>query len=139
MQFCQIEKNLKIYAYVILDNHFHMICQALELSRILQSLKRHTSKCILEKLKKDQKEWLLQLLAFYKKKHKKDSQHQLWQEGFHPQQIISEGMFKQKVEYIHQNPVKRGYVENPEDWYFSSASEFLVNRRGPIQLDPVTL
>ncbi|MCJ7680795.1 MAG: hypothetical protein MUP70_08730 [Candidatus Aminicenantes bacterium] len=134
-----MEKKLKIYAYVILDNHFHMICQSQELSRTLQSLKRHTSKCILEQLKQDQKNWILQLLAFYKKKHKKDSQHQLWQEGFHPQQIISEVMFKQKVEYIHQNPVKRGYVEAPEDWCFSSAGEFLLDRRGPKQLDPVTL
>ena len=137
MQFCQTEKELKIYAYVILDNHFHMVCQASEISRTMQSLKRHTSKHILEQLKHDPKEWILQLLEFYKKKHKKDSQHQLWQEGFHPQQIISDKMFKQKVDYIHQNPVKRGYVEAPEHWYYSSAGTFLMDRRGPIQIDSI--
>ncbi len=97
MQFCQTQKNLKIYAYVIL------------------------------------------LLEFYKKKHKRDSQYQLWQEGFHPQQIMSDDMFRQKVKYIHYNPVKRGYVESPEYWYYSSAGDFLLNRSGIIQLDPVPL
>ncbi|MFH1941422.1 MAG: transposase, partial [bacterium] len=121
MQFCQTQKNLSIYAYVILENHFHLICQAINLSNILQSLKRHTTKFIVEQLKHDQKDWTLNLLEFYKKRHKRESHHQLWQEGFHPQQMISDDMFRQKVEYIHYNPVKRGYVELPEHWYYSSA------------------
>ena len=139
MQFCQTQKNLSIYAYVILENHFHLICQAINLSNILQSLKRHTTKFIVEQLKHDQKDWTLNLLEFYKKRHKRESHHQLWQEGFHPQQIISDDMFRQKVEYIHYNPVKRGYVELPEHWYYSSAGDFILNRSGAIQLDPAPL
>ena len=102
---------------------------SIELSRILQSLKRHTTKLIVEQLKHDQKDWILNLLVFYKKRHKRKSHHQLWQEGFHPQQIISDDMFRQKVAYIHYNPVKRGYVESSEHWYYSSAGDFLLTVR----------
>ena len=119
MKYCQSEKALKIYAYVILDNHFHMICQSSDLSRTMQSLKRQTSRSILKKLEHDQKDWILNLLKFYKKRHKHNSQHQLWQEGYHPKQITSDDIFRQKVEYIHHNPVKRGYVELPENWRYS--------------------
>lgn len=88
-----------------------MICQAPDLSKVMQSLKRHTSKSILDQLKHEQKNEILNRLEFYKKKHKRDSRHQLWQEGFHPQLMSSDDMFRQKVEYIHENPVRKGIVE----------------------------
>jgi len=82
--YCQEYKNLEIYAYVILDNHFHMICQGLELSSTIQSLKRHTAKLVVTQLKEDNKTWILNLLSFYKKKHKLQSKHQIWQESMYP-------------------------------------------------------
>ena len=135
MRYCQKEKNLKIYAYVILENHFHMICQSTDLSKTMQSLKRHTSSSILRQLEYDQKDWILNLMKFYKKQHKRDSQHQLWQEGFHPKQIVSDDMFRQKVEYIHYNPVKRGYVELSEHWLYSSAGIIISGKTGPIAIE----
>ena len=135
MEYCQENKNLTIYAYVILDNHFHMICHAPELSLTIQSMKRHTAKCIIEQLETDNKTWLLNLLSFYKKKHKKESTHQLWQEGFYPKQIISDESLLQKVEYIHYNPVKRGYVSLPEHWNYSSARNIIINEGGFLNLE----
>jgi putative transposase len=126
---------LKIFAFVILDNHFHMICQGSELSKTMQSLKRHTSSSILRQLKSDQKYWILELLKFYKKRHKRDSHHQLWQEGFHPQQIFTDDVFRQKVEYVHHNPVERGYVLFAEHWYYSSAGKIISGKPGPISID----
>ena len=81
----------------------------------------------------------INLLKFYKKRHKRDSQYQLWQEGFHPKQITSDEMFRQKVEYIHYNPVKRGYVELPEYWRYSSAGDILSGEAGPISIEPVPI
>ena len=63
-------------------------------------------------------------LAFYKIKHKVDSQYQFWQEGTHPKQILNEEMMRQKLDYIHYNPVKRGYVDLPEHWRYSSARNY---------------
>jgi hypothetical protein len=39
--------------------------------------------------------------------------------------IISREMMVQKIEYIHANPVKRGYVDTPEHWRYSSARNYL--------------
>ena len=124
MAFCQIHKDLKIFAYVIMDNHFHMICQSKELGKTIQSMKRHTAKQIISQLKKDDKKWLLNLMHYNKQSHKVESDHQVWQEGFHPKQILNDDIFRQKVEYIHYNPVRRGFVAEPEHWLYSSASDF---------------
>jgi len=67
---------------------------------------------------------ILDQLAFYKKSHKGDRTYQFWQEGVHPELIQNETMMKQKVEYIHFNPVKRGYVEKAEHWRYSSAGNY---------------
>ena len=89
---------------------------------------------IIAQLQNDNRKWIINLLSYYKKRHKRESSHQLWQEGFHPQQILSEEMLVQKIEYIHYNPVKRGYVLKPEDWAYSSARDFYLNEEGYIKL-----
>lgn len=67
---------------------------------------------------------LLDQLHFFKDRHKTDRDFQLWQEGSHPQQITSDEMMRQKIEYIHCNPVKRGYVDDPVHWRYSSARNY---------------
>ena len=70
LKFCQDEKGLKIFYYVIMDNHFHMIISGDNLSGIISSLKRHTAREIIKKLKKDNKGWLLDCFLKYKKTYK---------------------------------------------------------------------
>ena len=67
---------------------------------------------------------LLQELRFYKLRHKINQTYQLWQEGTHPQQIQNDAMMWQKVEYIHNNPIRRGYVDDPVHWRYSSARNY---------------
>jgi len=66
----------------------------------------------------------LEQLAFYKKAHKGDRVYQFWQEGVHPELVQGEYMMRQKIEYIHQNPVKRGYVDEAVHWRYSSARDY---------------
>jgi hypothetical protein len=67
---------------------------------------------------------LLEQLAYYKLRHKVDQNYQLWQESSHPEEIMSDEMMWQKIEYIHNNPVKRGYVDDPLHWRYSSARNY---------------
>ena len=113
MKHCQKNKNLKIYAYVILDNHFHMIVASEKLTRTIQSLKRYSAQELIKTFESGDIKWLLNQLAFYKKRHKIYSAHQIWQEGFHPELIMNDKMLIHKINYIHQNPVKKGYVDKP--------------------------
>jgi len=69
-----------------------------------------------------------------KASYKKNQEYQFWQEGFHPKQIVGDDMLIQKIEYIHNNPVKRGYVEKPRHWRYSTARNY-AGMDGLIEVD----
>ena len=54
---------------------------------------------------------ILDQLRFYKKAHKADREYQLWQEGIKPKLIQSDTMMIKLINYIHNNPIKRGYID----------------------------
>ena len=128
-------KYFRLYAYVIVENHFHMIVSSPHLSETVASLRKYTARKIIRQLEKDQKFWLLNQLAFYKKRHKKRSRYQIWQEGIHPEFIQTGRMLCQKLDYIHYNPVLRGYVDLPEHWRYSSARNYLYDDHSIIEVD----
>ena len=66
----------------------------------------------------------LERLAFYKKAHKKHTRYQLWQEGIQAKMIVSEKMMLDRINYIHNNPIKRGYVDDAVHWRYSSARDY---------------
>ncbi len=103
-------EGLKVYTYVILENH---------------RFKSFTSRQIIAYLIENNVTQILDQLAFYKKAHKDDRAYQFWQEGYHSEWIQNDEMMRQKVDYIHFNPVKRGYVDQPEHWRYSSARNYM--------------
>jgi len=125
LAYCRAHKGLEIYGWVILDNHFHAVAAAPDLTRTIADFKKFTARSILAQLEKDGCAWLLNQFAYFRLAHKSASDHQVWQEGFHPQVITSDSMMLQKLEYLHNNPVKRGLVGLPEHWKYSSAHEGL--------------
>ena len=90
----------------------------------MSSFKSYTARQIIEYYKQKKSQYVLQQLSFHKKLYKQDRTYQLWQEGSHPQEIQGIEMMRQKVEYIHNNPVKRGWVDLPTDWRYSSARNY---------------
>ncbi len=90
----------------------------------MHSFKSYTARQIIDCLQAQHVEQLLTRLRFYKRAHKTDREYQFWQEGVHAELIFSEAMMREKLEYIHANPVKRGYVNLPEHWRYSSAANY---------------
>ena len=125
LKYLQKEDNLKIYAYVILENHIHLVASSNDIAKSMQKFKSYTAKELLKLLKTKNITTLLEQFAFYKKRHKKHTEYQIWQEGIQPKLIQTEKMMLQKIEYIHQNPVKRGFVDEAEHWRYSSARDYL--------------
>jgi REP element-mobilizing transposase RayT len=123
----------QLYAYVILENHLHLIASAPELPTVVQRFKSFTARAIVDLLEQRNARVLLRQLRANKLGHKKESEYQVWQEGSHPQQIRDREMMGQKVEYIHNNPLERGYVDKPEDWRYSSARNY-TGRQGLIEV-----
>lgn len=117
-------EGLRIHAYVILENHLHVIAQSGQLDKDIARFKSFTSRQLLAYLQEKNIKNILEQLTFYKKAHKGDRVYQFWQEGVHPELIQGEDMMRQKIEYIHQNPVKRGYVDEAVHWRYSSARDY---------------
>ena len=117
-------EGMKVHAYVILENHLHLVLQSEQLGKDLARLKAYTAKALIAYLSTHQVKTILDQLAFYKKAHKDDRAYQFWQEGVHPEIILHEEMMRQKIDYIHQNPVKRGYVDQASHWRYSSARDY---------------
>ena len=135
-RFLQREAGFKLYGYFILENHLHLIAASEDLSRDMQRFKSYTAKEIIAFLEQRQSAKILEMLALFKRSHKTESTYQVWEEGNHPQIIETESVMRQKMEYIHQNPVKRGYVDQPEHWRYSSARNY-VGLEGLIEVTRV--
>jgi REP element-mobilizing transposase RayT len=122
--FLQQQKRLNLFGYVILENRLHSIASAHDLSKELKAFKSFTARRVLDLLEALGVRVLLDQLAYHKARHKVESRYQLWQEGSHPELIQDEEMMLQKLEYIHNNPVKRGYVDEATHWRYSSARNY---------------
>ena len=123
-RFLHRKRNIDILAFVILENHLHWIAVGPQLSKRVGEFKSFTATSIIRRMKARGQETLLQALQFHKLRHKVDQNHQLWQEGSHPQIIESSETMWQKIEYIHNNPLRRGYVDDPVHWRYSSARSY---------------
>jgi putative transposase len=124
LRYLQETKRARLFAYVVMDNHLHCIVQSDNLSNVIKSYKSYTARAIIDLLEERHNIGLLTKLKKNKLHHKTLSDYQLWQEGSHPEELSTEEMMHQKIEYIHNNPVRRGYVDDAHDWRYSSARNY---------------
>lgn len=134
IKYCQKAKGLKVYAWVIMTNHIHLIIQSDKgnLSGIIRDFKKFTATRIFEAIDANPKEsrerWLLWLL-------RKDERIWFWEEGYHGEGITTREFYDSKVNYIHLNPVRAGLVEKEEEYVYSSCGDFYGTRKGLLGLE----
>ena len=124
LRYLQEEKKAKLYAYVIMKSHVHCVVQSDELKKVIQSFKSYTARAIIDYFTERQNADILRKLKQNKLSYKTKSEYQVWQEGSHPKEITTDTMMYQKIEYIHNNPVRKGYVEEASFWHYSSAQNY---------------
>jgi putative transposase len=128
--YCIKNKGLRIHAWCIMTNHVHMIISSEkeELSHIMRDMKSYTStslrKHITENPKESRKKWMLRLMKRAGNKNSNNKDFQFWQQHNHPLLLDSNFLLEQKLDYIHNNPVKAGFVDEPEDYVYSSARDY---------------
>jgi REP element-mobilizing transposase RayT len=118
------QKGFKLYGYVVLENHLHLVASAPDLTNAMKSFKMFTARQIIDLLERSGPGVLLHQLKILKLAHKTESEYQVWEEGSKPKEISGDNMMDQKLDYMHQNPVKRGYVDEPVHWRYSSARNY---------------
>ncbi len=140
LNYCIENKGLEIYAWVLMPNHLHLVCRAKEgfqLSEILRDFKKFTSKQIVEEIKtsnESRAEWLLDKFAYEAKKTGRAENYKVWQDANHAIEIGGFINIEEKINYIHQNPVKAGWVYKAEDYMYSSAIDYCGNSIGLVKV-----
>lgn len=112
---CQKHKNLTLYAFVFMLNHLHFIGSADDLGSVIRDMKTYLSKAF--------KKNILETEPNVLKIFENNGKYQFWIDTNYPKLIESTDFFEQKMDYIHENPVKKEYVHEPEDWRWSSVSK----------------
>jgi len=124
---CQKNKDFKIFGYVFMLNHLHLIAQAERLSDVIGDFKKYTAKKILNNIGNSN-------YCLYKKFEINNSM-EFWQKTNMPEILFSEAFFNQKLNYIHNNPVRKQYVCLPDHWAWSSAGYYYRGVQGGILVD----
>ena len=132
LKYCIETKGLNLYAYVIMSNLLHIIASAKEesigLSGIIRDFKKFTSKemitWMLATKKESRRHWMLDIFKSYGLKTYRNEVFQIWNHDSHPYLLISPQHIKQKLDYIHNNPVKAGLVRKAEDYIYSSSGNY---------------
>jgi len=131
----QTNKKLNIYAYVIMTNHIHMVANVTDgsLGNVLGSFKTYTSKRLFEIIAGNEQEsrrkWMINAFERAGKYNPANINHQFWQNGNYPVLLYSPTVIDQKFDYIHENPVKAGFVGSAHEFWYSSA-----NPESPIKI-----
>ena len=139
LSFCHRAKQLRVNAYVIMPTHLHMIVfdagwDSERLARTLADLRKftgrrlsdhcaqHAPRCFTETLR-------AQALA--------DRERRFWQPSRHAEAIRGEHFWRQKLDYLHDNPCRKGLVLSPERWRYSSAAWHMLGDSQPVDV-PLT-
>ena len=138
MKFCCANKGLHLHGYVIMPNHAHYIITAEppeHLSDIMRDFNRFTSQRITSLLEEMRRTDILALFRSAAIKEGRGNHYKLWQEGFHPIAIDTGKFFEEKLNYLHENPVRKGFAEHPEYWRYSSARNYLLDDHSIIKVE----
>ena len=130
VRYCQENKGLIVYAWIIMPSHIHLIIgtKDLPMQDILRDLKSHTSRKLKEAIKthptESRKEWLIWMFERAGKINGNNKSWQLWQQHNKPIELWDNYMIENKLNYLHNNPVEAEVVSKPEDYVWSSAIDY---------------
>lgn len=121
---------MEVYAYCFMPSHVHFIFSSSneDPSGVLRDFKRHTSKQLVKAIENNPQEsrgeCLLWMFERATKKKRNILERQFWQHHNKPIELWSTEVIKQKIDYIHNNPVEAGFVIEPTPWKYSSVRNF---------------
>lgn len=137
--FCITNKHLRVNAYVIMPTHLHAIIFDSEfdperLKHALDDMRKFTGRRLLDHAARHLPKSFTER---FEENAGKDRERRFWQPSQHPVGIFSNNFWRQKRDYLHHNPCRKGLVLCPEDWRFSSARFWLTGQKSDVQLSDV--
>ena len=132
LRYCQQRKGLRLHAWCLMPSHLHLIAAAeapASLGEIIRDLKKHTNRELIHRIQTEpesRRDWLLYRFSHAAERTRRTTDYKVWQDGYHPIELFSEPIIRQKLDYLHQNPVKDGTVTAPEHYCYSSAANYVT-------------
>jgi len=120
LSFLQRYERMQIYAYVIMENHLHLMATSETLNREIEDFKSFTTHSVVSYLEGRDAQHILQQLERYRT----NGTIPFWQQNVRSEHVRSLEVMRQSVDHIHYNPVRRGYVDYPCHWRYSSARNY---------------
>jgi putative transposase len=132
------ELDFAVWAYVFMPEHVHLIVYPrrveYDIAAIRAAIKEPAARRALNYFWMESSAWLPQLER--KRGHRTESL--FWQSGGgYDRNIESAKVLLAAIEYIHLNPVRRGYVEHATAWKWSSATFLADQGTSPVHVDPI--
>ena len=130
LRYCQQNKGLMIHGWCLMSNHLHILASARDgfrLSDIIRDFKKFTSKQIVNDIQTEiesRREWMLYRFKYAGKYKTNVLEYKFWQDGNHAEECYSHNFAIEKLNYIHQNPVRSMIVDEAENYIFSSARDY---------------
>jgi putative transposase len=141
LNYCHEHKGLCINAYVIMPTHVHAIFfeknfDPARLERILADLRKFTGRFLSDFCASHMPRCFSETL---RAAATIDRERRFWQPSRHPEAVQTEGFWKQKLDYLHENPCRKGLVTRADAWRFSSAAYYLSEGRcaGDVKMSPI--
>ena len=141
LKYCQENKGLVLHAWVLMTNHVHLIISSNEnkLENIVRDLKKYTSKQIIKAVQVNNREsrklWMLNIFSFTGKNNNNNKEFQFWQQDYHPIELNTVEIMKQRLNYLHENPVRSGLVWEPWHYKYSSTLDYYTNEHGLVNVE----
>jgi putative transposase len=131
--------NLAVWAYVIMPEHVHIIVsprdEVYQVKLIRTALKVPVQRKGLRYLRQHAPTFLQRLRD---EQPNGEVHYRFWQRGGgYDRNVTEPTTLMQMIEYIHNNPVRRGLDEKPTDWIWSSACFYAGLRPVPLLMDPL--
>ncbi len=130
LKYCQEHKGLQVFGYVVMLTHFHLMARTGEGTKfqdVMRDMKKFTSKEISCQLARDGQNLSLHIFKKAGEREKGNRKYKVWQDAYHPKLVYTNAVARQKLQYMHNNPVRKGFVERPEHWLYSSARNYILS------------
>ena len=137
------ELGFRIFGYVLMPEHCHLLiwpCELADPSQIMQKLSERTANFILRSLRSNLTHpWCQRMLARFVLPPAVHSHahHRVWQRGGYDMNIWSHKKLLEKLNYMHNNPVRRRLVSQPAEWPWSSWRFYYWEDSSILRMDPV--
>lgn len=138
LYYSSVVEHLKLYAFVIMPNHLHFVGQCepdKPLADTMRDYKANMARLIVKQYQAEHNHEVLDFLAQAVTRPEKQ-QFKVWEDGYNAKDVFSPEFLRQKIEYIHTNPLQPHWqlAERPEEYIWSSARFYLLNEPALIPL-----